>query len=179
MATKFKKSSAVAIVGVATIATAIGINHKFLSEPNEIHRAVTVPLCNYTVQSGDSVEKLFKMQIGENEGSVFYKAPRVPAGQDNIVLNGGTIKNQAVQFFYNIYDTARTINDFTVDPLKPVLVPQLKRGQKLLVPNLDGHGELNGQKCNAGTVTFDATFNRKTLDIKKLIRQNGRITEMK
>jgi hypothetical protein len=144
-------------------------------EQTEIHKTVSVPVCEYTIQHHDGIEKLFKSQMGRG----FYQRENVTTS-DRFIMSGGDSNNQNVQFSFNIYDVLRLVNNAGEDYKSLWYFSHLKRGRHILMPNLKRSGEIEGEPCKkVGDLVFDAIYNRETRKDKKSLTFNGKTISVK
>jgi hypothetical protein len=167
--------------GTALSATLLGVGcSKGNDKPTEkvqteIHRTVSVPVCEYTIQRRDGIEKLFKSQMGRG----FYQRENVTTS-DRFIMSGGDSNNQNVQFSFNMYDVLRLVNNAGDDYKILWYYSHLKHGRNILMPNLKRSGDIEGQPCKkVGDLVFDATYDRETRKDKKSLTFNGKTISVK
>ena len=139
-------------------------------EPQEIRASVSVPVCKYKVEPGDGIEPLFQSEMGGR----FYQQPGVTA-HDQFMLHGGRIGRQNVQFKFGIYPVIRLVNNVPVENYDRLWHDTgLKRGEHIMMPDLNHDGMIRSQPCNQqGTLTFDARYDRQTGAVEKTFHYNG------
>lgn len=167
-------------LGLVAAAALSGCSTKRLPQP--VHDVYTVPVCSYTVQKGDGIETLFNSQIGKGNKK-FYKVPGVT--DSKTVITGEEIrdydgKRDRVQFTYDVYRLAYALNknrpeDPSTNPSMGHDAFTLRRGETILIPDLNKSGSINNEPCvGAGELTFDNFYDSLApLDHRKLVRVNG------
>ena len=152
-----------AIVTLAATTFGAGCSGKKSDRITEVHESVSVPVCEFVAEPGDTVGKLFRARLG---GKFYQNVENVHTEQ--IVMNGEPLSNQNVKFLFSLYDVVDFINDGGRNHNRVRDYSTFRGGERILLP------DFNGQSCmNSGEATFDGVYDRSKGTVKKTLTYGG------
>jgi len=156
MTTRSKAAQGIAGIAIASTFACAAPSNK---DSPVVHMERLLTVCEQTLWKEDSVQGLFKSEMGD----LFYPyaTKNNETDETGFVMFGGYLRGKPVRFHFN----RKEVFDF-INGDKP-----LKAGDKFRMPDLNGDGLIRGEKCNEeGVLRISGDYDAKGDKVNKSLR---------